>query len=865
MSGPSPVAIGGYISGGGGTIPVLGLNTVEITSNADLTLSLAQTDPYYIPVTSDGRSTSVRKVIVELIEGKTWTFKNATTEGFAIEVVGVSGNGVTISPGDIAIVTCDGANILGSTVVGSTAPFPVTVTYQPGGTASGTTFANFSSLLNYVTAFLAAGYTGLVVYQFDTSYGTISITGEIPGRTIEFIGIAGGAYAGSTAIISLLSGTSFVDFGSGGISSLNVTQCAVQNFANAPLATFNTFSNGGSLLLDFFSSWIQEAGSSTAFNVTNGALLFGYLFNNSSISVGSNAPAVTVDSSSGSGAVVFCSNESTVGTNAFAGSLHNAVNVLLTARSSIENQSTYGTAYTVTASNDSNVGTIFGGFVNFSSVANQTAYTPATPGNWPSPPALVSTALDDLALEVHTGTGANAITTLTGDGTASGPGSAVLAISKVNGVDYPAAPFTNGNCLQATGSNTLGLGALRLDGGASCVSGSLPIANLAGGTTGQTLIGNAGSPAWSNYVAFGGSASPQSTTGLVRFPNVGAFTARNPGNTGDLTIASSSSEGLQLGDSGFSQVEVLASELVFDAIQTLLASPNGTLFQLSGTASDFLAFGGPSSGSGAVAASGYLRSPALFAFKARNSANNADQNIASLDGASHGSFGDPAWISTGLFGQQVSLVGSTEIVLQSSTILLTGGTVAASGNLRAPATYQWTVRNEANTGDVNVVNLTTFSTQNHLALGDANFSSVSLNGGAQVTISASTTLFLAGSSIALAPTSSTAVALSGNLLIPSAFTMNALNAAGNGDLSVFNKSTFSGQDHLSFGDSGYSSVTLSGAGVELEALNTITLQTTESGSEPYQWITSLPKGPTTVPSQKAHLPSLRRVNQRRNR
>jgi hypothetical protein len=58
-------------------------------------------------------------------------------------------------------------------------------------------------------------------------------------------------------------------------------------------------------------------------------------------------------------------------------------------------------------------------------------YVPTTPANWPSPPTSVLQALDDLAASIS-GISGSAITSLTGDGTATGPGGAVFTLATVN-------------------------------------------------------------------------------------------------------------------------------------------------------------------------------------------------------------------------------------------------------------------------------------------------------------------------------------------------------------------------------------------------------------------------------------------------
>ena len=80
-------------------------------------------------------------------------------------------------------------------------------------------------------------------------------------------------------------------------------------------------------------------------------------------------------------------------------------------------------------------------------------------------------------------------TTLSGDATNA---LGVITVGKINSASVPAAgSLTTGNVLQVNGSSSLTYAALNLAGGANYVTGALPVANLATGTSAQVLMSNA--------------------------------------------------------------------------------------------------------------------------------------------------------------------------------------------------------------------------------------------------------------------------------------------------------------------------------------------------------------------------------------
>lgn len=91
--------------------------------NNTLVTTLFPSDANYTALISDYRAkimqfvggttlTATRNVVVPLIAGYQWTIFNGTTGAQSIQIIGVSGTGVTIATGKRAIVYADGTNIV---------------------------------------------------------------------------------------------------------------------------------------------------------------------------------------------------------------------------------------------------------------------------------------------------------------------------------------------------------------------------------------------------------------------------------------------------------------------------------------------------------------------------------------------------------------------------------------------------------------------------------------------------------------------------------------------------------------------------------------------------------------------------------
>jgi len=96
----------------------------------------------------EGTNTAQRNLIAPLVE-KTYTVKNTTTGGFAVQIIGSSGLGVTIPNGVTTTVYCDGINFYQG-LSGVSSNFTVPNTLTVGGVINGST-ASFSGAISAVS------------------------------------------------------------------------------------------------------------------------------------------------------------------------------------------------------------------------------------------------------------------------------------------------------------------------------------------------------------------------------------------------------------------------------------------------------------------------------------------------------------------------------------------------------------------------------------------------------------------------------------------------------------------------------------------------------------------------------------------
>ena len=194
--------------GSGGSFAILGFANVEIVGNANLTLSLAQYSNLFIQVTSDGTSSGIKNVVVPLNEGTAFIVENKTSEGFAIQVIGPSGTGVTVASGASTLVYTDGTNYISlgsSTVVASvTATGPLAST---GGTTPNITIAAATdAAAGSMSAADKTKLDGLSATPVDSvtgSNGIASSGGQTPNVTWAGLGDIG-----SSGLVDAISGPS---------------------------------------------------------------------------------------------------------------------------------------------------------------------------------------------------------------------------------------------------------------------------------------------------------------------------------------------------------------------------------------------------------------------------------------------------------------------------------------------------------------------------------------------------------------------------------------------------------------------------------------------------------------------------------
>lgn len=100
------INLGGSI-GIPGSQSVLGNVTINMVTS-DYTMSSAEFSNKFIKV--DGAIGANRNLIAPLNAGQEYVVWNNTTGGFSVKIVGTSGTGVTVAPGNFIPVVCDGSN-----------------------------------------------------------------------------------------------------------------------------------------------------------------------------------------------------------------------------------------------------------------------------------------------------------------------------------------------------------------------------------------------------------------------------------------------------------------------------------------------------------------------------------------------------------------------------------------------------------------------------------------------------------------------------------------------------------------------------------------------------------------------------------
>lgn len=255
------------------------------------------------------------------------------------------------------------------------------------------------------------------------------------------------------------------------------------------------------------------------------------------------------------------------------------------------------------------------------------------------------------------------ITQLSGDGAAIGSGSVTLINTRVNGVSYPAGPLTMGNVPQAVASGLVSYAPINLAGGANYVTGSLPITNVApAGATGAILQTNGSLASVWNPVSGDVQLGPTGTT------RVQAISGAN-GAGGSITVGDGT-HNVSLVQTGATSLTIQTGSLGF------AFSVNGAAnwCTVAGATTDYVALGGPATGSGRIAASGLVRVPAAFAtsiIACRDIANTTDVGVLSnyaITGTNQGAHLGSAGI------YEVGIIASNDAFVSSPSFAHSTGT-----------------------------------------------------------------------------------------------------------------------------------------------------------------------------------------------
>jgi hypothetical protein len=205
----------------------------------------------------NGTNTAVRNLIAPLVE-KTYVVQNSTTGGYAIQVIGSSGLGVTIPNGIAAYVYCDGVNFYNA-ISGSVGNYTVngnlvvTGTTALTGALSGSTAA-FSGAISSVspaftgtptvpTATAGTNTTQAASTAFVTT--ALSGLGTMANQNANNVTITGGSITGITDLAVADGGT--------GRSTLTANNVVLGNGTSG--VNFVAPSTTGNLLVSNGTTW----------------------------------------------------------------------------------------------------------------------------------------------------------------------------------------------------------------------------------------------------------------------------------------------------------------------------------------------------------------------------------------------------------------------------------------------------------------------------------------------------------------------------------------------------------------------------------------------------------------------------------
>jgi hypothetical protein len=249
---------------------VAGVITINITdANYTLTNFNGVADEARNAVITITGTLSQQRNIIAPLADKVFTFRNSTTGGFPIQVIGSSGTGVIIPNGSTTSIYCDGTNFLPLNT-GAAGNFSVSGNLSVAGTTtltgalSGST-ASFSGAVNSTNSALSGTPTATTAGSGDNTTriattafvtGAISALGTMSSQNANNVNITGGSITGITDLAVADGGT--------GSSSLAANNVLLGNGTSALQVVAPGAS--GNLLRSNGTTWVSGAPAS-AFSV----------------------------------------------------------------------------------------------------------------------------------------------------------------------------------------------------------------------------------------------------------------------------------------------------------------------------------------------------------------------------------------------------------------------------------------------------------------------------------------------------------------------------------------------------------------------------------------------------------------------